>query len=160
MSNGLKRFLVFVCGVPGYLLTFAPWLFSFGILSLLVIERYRPDYAVLEIEDIPSTALTSNTTSLLPLAVMSVGLWLFAAWMTKQVLLLIAGLFGDDQKTWLFVRFGGLVIGWAFVLVLAVFVFESVSSGFLLSELVIITAGLVSFTLEHIAYKILLRKSA
>lgn len=157
----LKRFVVFLIGVPGYLLTFMPWLFTLGFLAYVVASYSQNGFVAFEVSDLVYSTFSVNWSTILSSILITIGLWLFIAWMTKRFMLAIAHLFGGSERTWQTVRLVGLLGGWGVIFLLAAFVFKNVVPGFMLSLLFTTTLGLLSFALEFLAQRLLLNhKSA
>lgn len=145
-----KRLLIFLVGVPGYILTMAPWMFVLTLL-FMIMARYTTDgdisfdYLVLQYESVEITI--ANVFLLL---LMSLGLWVFMAWFVKRGLLFISQKIGESEKTWQIVKVTALISGWVAVSLAAIFVFENLNPGFFLSTFLVIVAGLASFGLEYL----------
>jgi hypothetical protein len=158
-TNNLKRLAVFVAGVPGYLLTFLPWLFVLTIVFVAVSNYTTSGQVSLSLDTFaPQSILLVQHNEVLVLTLVSFILWVFFAWLSKRCLLFISRKIGETEKVWQITKFSGLVLGWFAVLLSAIFVFHSVSSGFMMSELIVVAIGAISFALEFLLTKVLVTK--
>lgn len=154
-----KRIIVFLLGFPGYLVTFMPWLFVIALVLYASISFAQNDYVVFVVEDFSYESITSNIGTVLASMAVSAGLWIFIAWLTKRLLLIIAQLLGGSEKTWQITKLSALFGGWLVVFILAQFVFHVVVPGFLLSLVFVNSVGVLSFLLEYLGGKFLIKKA-
>lgn len=154
-----KRFVVFMLGFPGYLGVFMPWLFVITLILYASISYTQNDYVVFVIEDFNYETITISASVVLMSMAVSAGLWVFLAWLTKRLLLIIAQLFGGSEKTWQTTKISALFGGWFVVFMLAQFVFDAVVPGFLVSLVFVNSVGLLSFFLEYLGCRFLIKNA-
>ena len=136
-----------------------PWLFVIALILYASISYAQNDYVVFVVEDFSYDSITTNIGTVLASMVVSAGLWIFIAWLTKRLLLIIAQLFGGSEKTWQTTKISALLGGWFVVFVLAQFVFDAIVPGFLVSLIFVNSVGLLSFFLEYLGAKFLIKKA-
>lgn len=152
----IKRFVVFLVGVPGYILTIVPWLFVLTLVAIAVNNYSARGMVSLQLDSVTAqSSLLLTSADIVPLLLITSGLWLFFAWMTKHILLIIARFITDTEKGQLLTKYFALVVGWLAVLVVAWLIFKNVQLGFLKSELLTIVIGTISFSLEYAFSKLL-----
>lgn len=159
LKTFVKRIVVFAVGIPGYVLTIAPWLFVVTIIAIGVSNLNSSGQFSLQVDTLsPQTIILINPSDVYLMTIVTAGLWGFFAWLCKHLLLYVSRLFGESEMIWQQTKFGALALGWAIVLILAAVVFRSVQPGFLLSELIVISIGSASFGLEYVLSRFWLTK--
>lgn len=148
-----KRLIIFIAGLPGYLLTFVPWVFVITIIFELSISYSNDGTFSLPSGNVQFEQLDIGFIQIVFWLLLSSGLWIFIAWFVKRLLLHISRLFGESEKTWQVTKITALVGGWLAVIVIAQVVFDNIRPGFLLSELIVISIGLMSLGLEYLLSK-------
>lgn len=145
-----KRVVIFVVGMPGYLLTFIPWTFVVALIFVLAISYSKDGTLTIPLEAISYQSAAGGFTELASAFMLSFGLWVFVAWMTKRILLMISRLFGVSEKTWLIVKCTALISAWSAVLATGFVFFSGVTSNFFVNAIGMVFVGCASIALEYL----------
>ncbi len=155
--SALMRIIIFGSGMPGYLLVLFPWLYV-ATVALLKIAQFSSSGNITFSElELQAKSVYTVPQAILIL-VLSSGLWIFLAWVTKHAMLWLAKKFDATEKSWQIMKALILIMGWIALCVTANALNGGISTRFITNSLLFAFVGVLSFGLEFILTRTLLHK--